>query len=159
MALMFIENTNFKFRRTNFAGDPKKSAYGSDARTFTVIIPETEVEYLRSQDVDVKEGTDRDGNPEYFLNLTLKYRDRYGEMLQWPPKVYLYSTDGQSCIKETEETIGELDDKLVSKVNITLNISSKLNPNGKRGVYVRNMEVFLRDGVQQVDPIEARHKA
>lgn len=120
---VMIENAQFIFTK-NFQGDPAKSGkYPSTNRTANVTIPDmAQVEELIALGYPVSRypKEDMEGvDTRYFIPIQVKYRNRYGEEMNYPPKVILVCGDYQERL--TEDTIGRVDDLYITNVNVILN--------------------------------------
>ena len=158
--LISIEDTRFFFD-TNFAGDPEKDRFGSSERRGTIIIPEAlgldlidegfkTVKPTRPSQRMIDEGREDEFIQEYLVPIKVAYRDRFGNLLQWPPKIYWITEDGNDTLLD-EESIGGIDDIWINKVNVI--VTKRFSDRGNT-LYVRSMEVFQK---ANDDPISARH--
>lgn len=136
--LISIENTRFIFI-TNFAGDPERDTFGSDARKVNIVIPDHDQAMdlmdagLNVKRTKPKPGEEEDFIPTYFVAANVNYDTK------WPPKIYLVSGDAEPLLLD-EESVKILDDCYVLNVNATLNIyHNKLT--GRKSLYVRTMYV------------------
>ena len=139
-----IDDTRFIYE-TNFAGDPAKDKFGDARRKCNIIIPDPEqAKNMLEQGYRVKStkpGQDDDPEdfvPTHFVQAVLKYRDRYGKALKYPPKVYLVNADNQP-IPLDEESVDVLDRIRASNVNVILN--GWETDDGGRSLYIRTMYV------------------
>ncbi len=152
---VYIEDTRFIFD-TNFAGDPSRDKYGSDARKANLVIPDISVaRQLIAEGYNVKmtkprEGEEEEFTPVYYISIKLSYRDRYGELKRWPPKVIFIEDDFPTEL--TEETVGRIDYAWVERVNVVLN---KYESDRGKSLYIKTMEVFQKS---DDDPILARYR-
>lgn len=142
--MIALDDTRFIFE-TNFAGDPAKDHFGDSRRKANIVIPTKEqAEELLDMGFRVKKtkpGPKDDPDdyiPEYFVQAVLKYRDRYGKEMRYPPKVYLVNRDGNP-VPLDEESVGELDKISVKNVNVILNPWS--SDDGGKSLYIRTMYV------------------
>lgn len=141
-----IDNTRFIFA-TNFSGNPANDRFADGRRKCNLLIPDPEQAYiLREQGVRVREtrpGENDDPDsfvPEYFVTALLKYEDRNGNPVKYPPKVYLVADDNCPVLLD-EETIDMLDQIRAKNVNVILN-SYEYDPVGhKSSLYIRTMYV------------------
>lgn len=78
--------------------------------------------------------------PEYFVQATVKYRDRSGRPVKYPPKVYLVGSEGQPVLLD-EDTIGTLDHIRVKNVDVVLSAFEWDPVNHASSLYVRTMYV------------------
>lgn len=155
-----IENTRFIFN-TNFSGDPERDSYGDIRRKANIIIPDPEQakdlikagfrvrETRPRKDEDPEEFT-----PEYCIPVILKYRDRTGALVKYPPKVYLVVDDNEPVLLD-EDTVGKLDSIRARNVNVILNPYEYDPANNGVNLYIRTMyvEQELDD-----DPYAARYR-
>lgn len=152
---VYIEGTRFIFD-TNFAGDPNRDKYGSDARKANLVIPDISVaRQLIDEGYNVKMTKPREGEEEgfvpcYYISIKLSYRDRNGELKRWPPKVLFIEDDFVTELDE--ETVSRIDYARVESVNVVLN---KYESERGKSLYVKTMEVFQRF---DDDPILARYR-
>lgn len=152
---VYIENTRFIFD-TNFAGDPNRDKYGSDARKANLVIPDISIaRQLIDEGYNVKMTKPRDDDddefiPTYYISIKLSYRDRNGELKRWPPKVIFIEDDFVTEL--TEETVDRIDYAWVERVNVVLN---KYESDRGKSLYVKTLEVFQRS---DDDPILARYR-
>lgn len=149
--LIRIDDTKFKFI-TNFAGDPERDRFGSDARQANVIIPDHDQAMdLIQQGFNVKSTKPRDGEeddfvPEYFVTIKVNYDTK------WPPKIYLVSGNSDPVLLN-EDTIGTIDDCSVANVNVMLNPYENART-GRKSLYVRTM--YVEQNVEE-DPFAHRY--
>lgn len=136
---IYIDDTNFMHWGTNFAGDPRRSKFGSSTRTANIIIPDEDLALrLLDEGFNVKKTSPRDGEEEgyeslYHTPIIAKYEAKY------PPKIYLVSGDAEPVLLDSE-TVGEIDQISVKRVRVSLNPYH--NPNtGKLSLYIRVMYV------------------
>jgi hypothetical protein len=155
---VFIEGTRFIFN-TNFSGDPKRDTYGSSERKGNLIIPDPLMaRELIDEGFNVKMTKPRDGEdpeefaPTYYIVVRLSYRNRDGELKQWPPKVFLITEDKTNELNE--DTVSCIDYTWVESVNVVLNKYENPKTN-KKTLYIKTMEVYQR---VEDDPILARHR-
>jgi hypothetical protein len=136
--LISIENTNFIWK-TNFAGDPERDSYGSDARQANLIIPDhMQARQLIDEGFNVKatrpaEGEEEGFIPTYFINIKVNYDTA------WPPKIYLVSGNSEP-VELTEESVSLIDRAYVRNVNAVLNPYQNART-GTKSLYVRTMYV------------------
>lgn len=147
--LVIIEDTKFIFN-TNFSGDPKRDRFGSQQRRGNIVIPDIDLaRQLIDEGYNVKMTRPRDGEeegfvPRYFIAVKVNYDSKM------PPKVFLITEEDRAVLLNSE-TIGNIDDMWIEKVNVVLNRYKGLN--GK-SLYVKSMEVFQK---VDEDPISMRH--
>lgn len=136
--LICIENTRFIYD-TNFAGDPDRDRFGSDARKVNIIIPDhMQARELIDMGFNVRQtkpriGEEEDFIPTYFVAVNINYDT------DWPPKVYLVSGDAEP-VELDESTVGRLDKCRVKNVNVVLNPYHNKRV-GRSSLYVRTMYV------------------
>ena len=121
-----VDDTRFIFQ-TNFAGDPSKDRYADSRRKANLIIPSAEqAKDLIKAGFKVRETRPRpdddpkDFTPEYFIPVLLKYRNRIGQPVKYPPKVYLVSGNCEPKLLD-EDSVGSIDQMRVKNVNVILN--------------------------------------
>lgn len=141
-----IDNTRFIFQ-TNFAGDPQKDRFGDARRKCNIIIPDPEqVRDLIKAGFTVRETKPRPDDdlaefqPEYFVPAILKYRNRNGMPVKYPPKVYLVNENNEPVL-QSEETVALLDDMRIRNVNVILNPYEYDPANHGMSLYIRTMYV------------------
>ena len=136
--LISIENTNFIWK-TNFAGDPERDSFGSDARQANIIIPDhMQAREMIDEGFNVKATKPKEGEeegfvPTYFISIKVNYDTN------WPPKIYLVSGDSEPR-ELTEDTIDLIDRAYVRNVNVILNPYQNART-GTKSLYVRTMYV------------------
>ena len=156
-----ISGTKFFFD-TNFAGNPRKDRFNSNERKGTIVIPEelgldliddgyTTVKPTRPSQKMIDEGRADEFIQEYLVPIKVAFRDRFGNPLKWPPKVYLITEEGNDVLLD-EESLGSIDDVWISNVNVI--VTKRYSDRGNT-LYVKSMEVFQR---ASDDPIVARHR-
>lgn len=139
-----IDDTKFIYE-TNFTGDPAKDKFGDARRKCNIIIPDPEqAKNMLAQGYRVKAtkpGPDDDPEdfvPTHFVQAVLKYRDRYGKELKYPPKVYLVNAKDEA-VPLDEESVNVLDRIRASNVNVILN--GWETDDGGKSLYIRTMYV------------------
>jgi hypothetical protein len=156
-----ISGTRFFFD-TNFAGDPEKGYCGSTERRGTIVIPEElgldlindgykSVKPTRPSQRLIDEGRMDEFIQQYLVPIKVAYRDRYGNPVEWPPKVFLTTEEGNETLLD-EESIGTIDKIWISHVDVI--VTKRYSDRGNT-LYVRSMEVFQKTND---DPITARHR-
>jgi hypothetical protein len=149
--LIRIDDTKFKFI-TNFAGDPERDRFGSDARQANIIIPDAEQAMALMQagfnvkSTKPREDDDENFEPEYFIAIKVNYDTK------WPPKIYLVSGNSDPVLLN-EDTIGSIDDCSVANVNVILNPYENQRT-GRKSLYVRTM--YVEQNVDE-DPFAHRY--
>lgn len=152
---IMIEGTRFIFQ-TNFSGDSTQDRYGSSARQGNLIIPSpAQAEELLAQGFNVRQTRPHDDDegfePTYFVKVQVKYTNRMGDPVKYPPAVYLVSDDGEP-VKMTEDSIGNLDHMRIKNVDAVLN--SYEYAEGKYSLFVRTM--YVTQDIDD-DPYAARY--
>ena len=140
-----IENTRFAYR-TNLAGDPTRSKYADDRRMATFILPDCLVEDMASNGVRIKQTrpgrnhpNPEEFEPENFVQAQAKFRNRAGEMVKFPPKIYLVCGDNEPKLLDEEDL--ELIDRIpVKNVKVVLN-EYRRTPSDPPSLYIRTMYV------------------
>lgn len=159
-----LENTNFpKWENaTNFSGNPARDSFGDTRRKANILIPDPEqAKELLKAGYNVRQTkphADEDPSqfqPEYFLVGLLKYRDKNGVPVKYPPRVYLVTDDGETVLLD-EETVGTLDKTRVKNVNVVINPYVYDPINNKMSLYIRTM--YVEQGIDD-DPFAARYRA
>lgn len=142
--MIAIDDTRFIFE-TNFAGDKSKDRWGDDRRKANIIIPDPrQAQEMIDAGFKVRQTKPREDDdpdefiPTYFVQALLKYSDRYGHPLKYPPKVYLVNMDGEP-VPLSEESVSCLDRISVANVNVILN--SWQTEDGSYSLYIRTMYV------------------
>ena len=156
-----VENTKFIFA-TNFAGDPTKDRYSDARRKANLLIPDKEqAKDLIKAGFKVRETRPRQDDdpntfvPEYFVPVLLKYRDRTGKEVKYPPKVYLVSGDAEPVLL-SEDTVKKVDEVRVKNVNVILNPYEYDPVNNGQSLYIRTM--YVEQDLDD-DPYAARDRA
>lgn len=141
-----IDNTRFIYQ-TQFSGDPTKDRFGDARRKCNILIPDMEqVRDLMKAGFTVRETKPRpdedpnDFQPEYFVTAILKYRNRNGMPVKYPPKVYLVNENDEPVL-QSEDTIALLDDMRIRNVNVILNPYEYDPANHGMSLYIRTMYV------------------
>ncbi len=141
-----IDNTRFVYR-TNFSGDPARDNFSDTRRKVNILVPDPEqVKDLIKMGVKVRQTTPTSKDdpdtfvPDDFITALIGYRDRFGKLLEYPPKVYLV-VEGRPPRLMSEETIDELDHIRVKNVNVILNTREYDPVNHLKSLYVRTMYV------------------
>lgn len=140
-----IENTRFAYR-TNLGGDPTRSKYADDRRLATFIVPDELVDDLVQNGVRVKQTrpgknhpNPEEFEPENFIQAQAKFRNRSGEAVRFPPKIYLVCGNSEPQLLDEEEL--ELIDRIpVKNVKVVLN-EYRRNPDDPPALYIRVMYV------------------
>lgn len=140
-----IENTRFAYR-TNLAGDPTRSKYADDRRMATFIVPDNVAEDMARNGVRIKQTRPGKNHPnpeefqvENFVQAQAKFRNRAGEAVRFPPKIYLVVGDNEPRLLDEEDL--ELIDRIpVKNVKVMLN-EYKRTPEDNPSLYIRVMYV------------------
>lgn len=140
-----IENTRFAYR-TNLAGDPTRSKYADDRRMATFIVPDELVEEMAANGVKIKQTrpgknhpNPEEFEPENFVQAQAKFKNRAGEMVRFPPKIYLVCGDNEPRLLDEEDL--ELIDRIpVKNVKVVLN-EYRRTPDDNPSLYIRVMYV------------------
>ena len=149
--LIHVENSRFIFN-TNFAGDPEKDRFGSDARQANLVIPSQEQAMelldmgLKVKQTNPRPGEEEDYVPTYFVAIKVNYDS------DWPPKVYLVSGDSDP-VELDEESVGRIDRCYVLNVDAVLNIYEN-SRTGTKSLYVRTL--YVTQDVDD-DPFAAKY--
>lgn len=156
-----VDDTRFIFA-TNFSGDPTKDRFADTRRKANLLIPDSEqAKDLIKAGFKVRETRPRpddDPNefvPEYFVTVLLKYRNRSGQMVKYPPKVYLVSGDKEPVLLD-EESVDCIDNMRVKNVNVILNPYEYDPANNGLSLYVRTM--YVEQDLDD-DPYAARYRS
>lgn len=150
-ALITIEDAKFIFT-TNFAGDPSRDRFGSDARKANITIPDIrQAKELIDAGFNVRRTEPKPDEeegfvPEYFVSVKVNYDTT------WPPKIYLVSGDAEPRLLD-ETTVGLIDACRVKNVCAVLNPYH--SPTARYGsLYVRTM--YVEQDVES-DPFASRY--
>lgn len=142
-----IKIDNTRFFSTNFSGNPANDRFGDARRKANIIIPDpAQAEELIRQGFNVRHTNPRpddDPNtfvPTYFVQAILKYRDRDGHPMKYPPKVVLVN-DRYEEIPYDEEMVGQLDRIRVKNVRVILNPRVYDEANGSKNLYIRTIYI------------------
>lgn len=156
-----IDNTHFIYT-VNFSGNPERDRFADSRRKANIAIPDVEqakdlikAGFKVRQTAPHKDEDPDEFVPEYFVTPVLKYRNRAGQPVKYPPKVYLVSGDAEPVLLD-EETVEQIDGMRVKNVNVILNPYEYDPVNGGRSLYIRTMyvEQELDD-----DPYAARYRS
>lgn len=155
-----VDNTRFIFQ-TNFAGDPTKDRYADSRRKANLLIPDPEQAKdlikagFKVRETRPREDDDpRDFKPDYFVSVLLKYRNKSGQMVKYPPKVYLVSGDNEPVLLD-EESVSMIDTIRVKNVNVILNPYEYDPANNGVSLYIRTM--YVEQDLDD-DPYAARYR-
>lgn len=156
-----VDNTRFIFA-TNFAGDPTKDRFNDNRRKANLLIPDPEqAKDLIKAGFKVRETHPRPDDdpsgfiPEFFVSVLVKYRDKAGKPVKYPPKVYLVSGDSEPVLLD-EDSIETIDNMRVKNVNVILNPYEYDPANNGLSLYVRTM--YVEQDIDD-DPYAARYRA
>ena len=154
-----IDNTRFIFP-TNFSGNPANDRFADSRRKCNIVIPDPEqARDLIKQGVKVRETHPREDDdpeefvPEYFVTAVLKYEDRLGNPVKYPPKVYLVC-GGNPPVLLDEDSIETLDQIRAKNVNVLLNVYEYDPVGHQKNLYIRTMYV---EQDMNDDPYAARY--
>lgn len=155
-----VDNTRFIFA-TNFAGNPENDRFGDSRRKANLLIPDTEqAKDLIKAGFKVRETRPRPDDdpdefvPEYFVSVLLKYRNRAGQPVKYPPKVYLVSGDNEPVLLD-EDSVECIDNMRVKNVNVILNPYEYDPANNGLSLYIRTM--YVEQDLDD-DPYAARYR-
>lgn len=156
-----VDNTRFIFA-TNFAGDPTKDRFNDNRRKANLLIPDPEqAKDLIKAGFKVRETRPRPDDdpseftPEFFVSVLLKYRNKAGQPVKYPPKVYLVSGDSEPVLLD-EDSVETIDNMRVKNVNVILNPYEYDPANNGLSLYVRTM--YVEQDIDD-DPYAARYRA
>lgn len=151
-----IDDTELMPFGRNFSG--KVDDYGDDRRKVFIKITDpilaNELMEMGCRVKQTKPREDDDPNdyiPVYYVQAILKYRDRRGEPMKYPPRVFLVNLDGNPILLD-EESVGTLDGIRISNVNVIL--SPWENQNGGTSLFIRTM--YVEQDLDD-DPYAARY--
>lgn len=154
-----IDDTKLIFK-SNFSGNPENDRFGDRRRKCNIIIPDPEqAKDLMQAGFKVRETRPRQDDdpdefvPDYHITAILKYRNKYGEPVKYPPKVYLVVGDNEPVLLD-EESVGNLDNIRVKNVNVILNPYEYDEATHAMNLYVRTM--YVEQDVED-DPYAARY--
>lgn len=155
-----VDNTRFIFQ-TNFSGDPSKERFGDARRKANLLIPDKQqakdmaIAGFKIRETRPRPDDDPDTfEPEYFVPVICKYRDKLGNPVKYPPKVYLVSGDNEPVLLD-EESVGMIDNIRVKNVNVILNQYEWDPANHQVNLYVRTM--YVEQDLDD-DPYAARYR-
>ena len=143
-----VDDTQFIFA-TNFSGDPENDRYQDTRRKANIIISDpNQIQKLIDCGVNVRSTRPKDDDvenfePEHFVTIQLKYRNRDGSPVKFPPKVYLVS-GGKPPRLLDEEAVECIDHMYVQNVNVILNVYNYDPDNNKSSLQIRTMYVEQR---------------
>lgn len=155
-----VDDTRFIFQ-TNFAGDPGRDHFADSRRKANLMIPDpNQAKELMMAGFKVRATKPHeDDDPEtfepvYFVSVLLKYRDRAGRPVKYPPKVYLVSGDSEP-VQLDEDNVGSIDQMRVKNVNVILNPYEYDPINNGKSLYVRTM--YVEQDLED-DPYAVRYR-
>lgn len=156
-----VDDTRFIFA-TNFSGDPTKDRFADARRKANLLIPDLEqAKDLIKAGIKVRQTRPRpddDPNefiPEYFVPVLLKYRNRAGQPVKYPPRVFLVS-GGNDPVPLDEDSVSCIDNMRVKNVNVILNPYEYDPVNGGMSLYIRTM--YVEQDLDD-DPYAARYRS
>ena len=156
-----VDDTRFIFA-TNFSGDPTKDRFADSRRKANLLIPDLEqAKDLIKAGFKVRETRPRPDDdpsefvPEYFVSVLLKYRNRAGQPVKYPPKVYLVSGDNEPVLLD-EDSVSCIDNMRVKNVNVILNQYEYDPVNNGRSLYIRTM--YVEQDLDD-DPYASRYRS
>lgn len=156
-----VDDTRFIFQ-TNFAGDPTKDRFSDSRCKANLLIPDPEqAKDLIKAGFKVRETRPRQDEdpsefmPEYFVTVLLKYRNRAGQPVKYPPKVYLVSGDNEPVLLD-EESVACIDNMRIKNVNVILNPYEYDPANNGLSLYIRTM--YVEQDLDD-DPYAARYRS
>ena len=154
-----VDDTRFIFQ-TQFEGDPTKDRFGDARRKANLIIPDPEqAKDLIKAGFKVRETKPRpdedpsDFVPDYFVQIVLKYRNKFNQPVKYPPKVYLVSGDNEPVLLD-EDSVACIDQMRVKNVNVILNPYEWDPANNGLILYIRTM--YVEQDLDD-DPYAARY--
>ena len=155
-----VDNTRFIFA-TNFAGDPSRDRFSDSRRKANLLIPDPEqAKDMEKEGFKVRmtrpraEDDPATFQPEYFVSVLLKYRNKDGQPVKYPPKVYLVSGDNEPVLLD-EDSVASIDNIRVKNVNVILNPYEYDPVKGGVSLYVKTM--YVEQDVED-DPYAARYR-
>lgn len=95
----------------NFAGNPDRYHKNGTLPNFWLVFPKDVASALSNKGFNVREKIGRDGDPEYRLQVFVRFDN-------WPPEVY--KVCGRKKLLLDEETIKSLDRAEIEHVDVTL---------------------------------------
>lgn len=155
-----IENTRFVYL-TNFSGDAARDNFGDSRRKCNIIIPDEQMARdMMKAGVKVRQTKCGENNPnpeefvpEYFVTAQLKYRNKIGDQLKYPPRVYLVVGNNEPQALD-EESVAVLDSIRVKNVNVMLNQYEYDPVSHGMSMYIRTM--YVEQDVDS-DPFASRY--
>ncbi len=158
--IICIDDTRFIYE-TNFSGNSDNDRFGDTRRKANIVIPNPDQakEMIKNgfKVRNTKPRPDDDPDefePEFFVTAILKFRDKRGNLVKYPPHVYLVSGDSEPVLLD-EDTVGRLDDIRVKNVNVVLNPYVFDAENDGKNLYIRTM--YVEQDLDD-DPYAARYR-
>lgn len=155
-----IEGTRFIFK-TNLSGDPNNDRFGDKRRKCNIMVPEGLARELMAKGYKVRETRPREDEdednfiPEHFITAILKYEDRQGNPVKYPPKVCLVPEEGAEPVVLDAETVGMIDTIRVKSVDVMLSGYEYDLVNHGMSLYIRTM--YVQQDVDD-DPYASKYK-
>lgn len=155
-----VDDTNFIFN-TNFSGNPARDRFGDSRRKANLIIPDPEqAKDMIKAGINVRQtnpGPNDDPStyvPEFFVQVLLAYRDKIGNPLKYPPRVFLVSGDAEPVLLD-EDVVGKTIDEDIRVKNVNIVLNPREYEPGKFTLYIRTMYV---EQALEDDPYAARYQ-
>ncbi len=146
-----VDGRNMKFR--NFAGKAGKFNAEGD-RNFCLLLSEDDAEDLKEEGYNVKylKPRSEDEDPVPYIQVKVKYKNRFGEALKRQPKIVQVTRYGKTYLDE--ETISNLDWADIDDFSIAINPSYRDGDDGsiKATAYVQTLYVRIVE-----DEFESRY--
>jgi hypothetical protein len=156
-----VDDTNFIFE-TQFSGIKARDRFGDSRRKANLLIPDPEqAKDLIKAGINVRQtnpGPRDDPNtfvPEFFVQVLLAYRDKIGNPLKYPPRVYLVSGDAPPVLLD-EDSVGKTIDEDIRVKNVNIVLNPREYEPGKFTLYIRTM--YVEQDLDD-DPYAARYRA
>lgn len=121
-----LQVDNAKIRYKNFSGVGTAYNHAGDRNFVWVIEDEDLAEDLKEWGYNVKEKTNRDGDPVWNVTVKVKFND-YG------PKIFLLNDGSKKKTLLDADTVGCLDGAFIIQFDMDLR-ESEWNVNGKSGI-------------------------
>lgn len=151
IGIVSIRDTRFIFKSNdhdstsscNLAGDPRRSNFGSENRTCTIVIPDERLaKRLQKFGVNVKVTENRKDDPEfvpeYFMAVQARYHEKPNE---WRNPVIRTYKEHELPIELDREDLSIIDEGKTGRVKVQLNPSSR--EDGGVTMYIQFMDVEL----------------
>jgi len=143
-----IENATIMYSKTspNFAGKAHDFNVAGN-RNFCMFIEDSDLAIsMKDAGWDVRRLEPREDHPEdtgkYFIPVTVKYKDRYGNPVKNPPQVYIVKSNGKA-VPISENAVGTLDNKQIKYIDIILSPSTK--DDGTYKAYANTIYVVVEE--------------